>query len=33
MGMFSTVKGAFYGICRFAPREFFKNSERAFWSP
>lgn len=31
--MFSTVKGAFYGICRFAPREFFKNSERAFWSP
>ncbi|GEM_PF-7105950 len=32
MGIFSMVKGAFYGICRLAPREILKNSEKAFRS-
>jgi hypothetical protein len=31
-GIFNMIKGAFYGICRFAPREFLKNSEKAFRS-
>lgn len=32
MGIFIMVKGAFYGNREFAPREFLKNSEKAFRS-